>query len=1050
MEMELTGAGPFGQEEGTSNQDDDIRREDQKTVHRQALQALQAQSQNLQDFGTDRVFNGDGFNERNSHDDTRSTDISADDSILQETSELEDPETDASEEQMEHGTEAERRTSHNGLTCLYTNADSLLGKRDLLQLKIRELKPDIVAVTEILPKNQKRGDINHEEEYAIEGYNMYMGKHRKRGVVLYVAGRLHSARHNTMSESAYEESVWCTIVTPDHRTTLIGCIYHSPNSNEDNFNRLLETLDKGCKSEADNVLVMGDFNRPKIDWCNWNARQENDVRLLDTLQDNFMYQMIVQPTRYRHGQTPTLDDLVLCNNENLIENITYLDPIGKSDHICITFSFAVETCITPQTRMRLNLNKGDYQKLNQKLQGTSWGLEGQSTEEAWRNFEINYNIAVKECIPSSPIKPAKWRKPLWMNKETSKLVKQKHWAWKRYKITGRDRDYNNYVRRRNAVNKEANKSRKDMERKIATESKDNPKSFWTYVKRQTKSSQGLHPLQRDNGTMITDDLEKAESWNSFFASVFTNENLQDIPAMPMKNVTEELDQIHITEEEVEKELIQLKTDKSPGPDAIHPRILKNCAKAIKGPLTIIFKKSLNEGQVPEGWKSANITPIHKKGDKSKTENYRPVSLTSVVCKVLERMIRKRLMQHLKNNNLLSDQQFGFRPQRSTTTQLLKALDDWTAWLDEGINFDVMYMDFAKAFDSVPHRRLMQKITAYGITGRTHRWLENFLSRRKQRVAVNGTYSSWEEVKSGIPQGSVLGPVMFILFINDLPEMLTSKTLMYADDTKIYNKVNSQEEHSLLQEDLKRVLKWAETWQLRFNLDKCKVMHYGRTNPNLNYVMTSDPIPSHMEVTQEEKDLGIIFTPEMKFSLHIAKIVKKANQMVGLVKRSFKYLDKDMFSHLYKALIRSHLESGNKVWFPIRKTDSDHLEKVQRRATKLVPCLKDLSYGERLKQLKLPSLVYRRRRGDMLQVYKIVHGMEDFGEQNIISLSIGRTRGHPFKLVKPRCNYKIRQNSFGHRVVNDWNALPESIVSAPSINSFKSRLDKHWQQFHYNF
>ena len=263
------------------------------------------------------------------------------------------------------------------------------------------------------------------------------------------------------------------------------------------------------------------------------------------------------------------------------------------------------------------------------------------------------------------------------------------------------------------------------------------------------------------------------------------------------------------------------------------------------------------------------------------------------------------------NRLLSDQQHGFRAKRSTTSQLLRVLDIWTEWLEEGKNFDVMYMDFAKAFDSVPHERLLKKIAAYGISGNLLKWTESFLKGRQQRVKVNSVTSEWKEVRSGIPQGSVLGPIFFIIYINDLPENMCIHVQMYADDTKIFGTVNNDAEGKVLQKDLLSALDWAKKWQLRFNVEKCKVMHYGSSNQQRQYRMVTEGGSWEMCTTSQEKDLGILFTPKMKFTEHIASAVNKANKITGIIRRSFKYMDCEMFTKLYKGLVRSHLESENK-------------------------------------------------------------------------------------------------------------------------------------------
>jgi ribonuclease P/MRP protein subunit RPP40 len=392
------------------------------------------------------------------------------------------------------------------------------------------------------------------------------------------------------------------------------------------------------------------------------------------------------------------------------------------------------------------------------------------------------------------------------------------------------------------------------------------------------------------------------------------------------------------------------------------------------------------------------------------------------------------------------QQYGFRKHQSTVLQLLRVLDAWTDLLDQGKGLDSVYLDFRKAFDTVPLRRLQIKLQGYGIQGALLHWITDFLSNRKQKVSVNGSSSGWMDVTSGISQGSVLGPILFIIYINDLPDAIQNVAFLFADDTKMFSGISGGEDHNTLQQDLNRLTSWSATWQLQFNIDKCKVVHYGRNNPQYPYKMVSH-LGEELDLasSKEEKDLGVIFDPTLKFSIHVAAVCKKGNQMVGIVRRSFKYLDKKMFLNLYKSLIRPRLEYANAVWSPLLKSDITQLEKVQRRATTLLRELKDLPYEQRLQALELPSLVYRRLRGDMIQTFKILHGYEDIDPSCLFQMSTNRqTRGHNMKIEKQRSNTKLRQNFFSMRVVNSWNSLTAEVVIAPSINSFKGRLDKLWQ------
>ena len=239
-----------------------------------------------------------------------------------------------------------------------------------------------------------------------------------------------------------------------------------------------------------------------------------------------------------------------------------------------------------------------------------------------------------------------------------------------------------------------------------------------------------------------------------------------------------------------KDLLRnLKPNKSPGTDQIHPFLLRECASNLAKPFSLLFNLTISQCKIPNEWKKAEIRPIYKKkGSKSDPSNYRPVSLTSVTCKVFEKIIKKSLCNHLLDNNLLSPHQFGFIPGRNTNSQLLVTIKEWQKSLDHSTPTDVAYLDFRKAFDAVPHKRLLFKLEKYGIKGNLLHWIENFLSERTQYVKINNAKSDVRPVTSGVPQGSVLGPMLFIYFINDLPEVSTVNTKIYADDTKAFSEI----------------------------------------------------------------------------------------------------------------------------------------------------------------------------------------------------------------------------------------------------------------------
>ncbi len=373
--------------------------------------------------------------------------------------------------------------------------------------------------------------------------------------------------------------------------------------------------------------------------------------------------------------------------------------------------------------------------------------------------------------------------------------------------------------------------------------------------------------------------------------------------------------VEITEEIVRKKLKDLSHNKSAGADNQHPRVLKEIADAIVKPVTLIYRKSLDEGFLPQVWRDANITPLHKKGNKASSNNYRPVSLTSILCKIFESIIKDEIISFLKKHNLLYKFQHAFIGKRSCTTQILEALDMWTKLLDDGETIDIIYLDFAKAFDKVPHKRLMKKCEAFGIQGKLLKWLEAFVSGRRQRVTVNGAKSAWSDVCSGVPQGSVIGPLLFVIFINDMPDGITNFVSMFADDTKLFGKSSSRSDVESIQHDLQLLPDWSTKWNLSFNESKCQTLYLGKNNSKNIYRMGTEQDPVHLTETEAERDLGITIDNELNFSKHITQAVKKANQLVGMIRRTFTFLDNDTFTKLFTSLVRPILEYGNCVWSP---------------------------------------------------------------------------------------------------------------------------------------
>ena len=447
------------------------------------------------------------------------------------------------------------------------------------------------------------------------------------------------------------------------------------------------------------------------------------------------------------------------------------------------------------------------------------------------------------------------------------------------------------------------------------------------------------------------------------------------------------------------------------------------------------------------WKRANVAPIFKKGKKCDVGNYRPVSLTSIVCKVMESIIKDSVTEHLGINKVIRNTQHGFRKNRSCLTNLLEYLESLTKLVDEGHAVDMIYLDFAKAFDKVPAKRLLAKIRSCGIDEKVTRWIGEWLSGREQRVVLNGAFSLWTAVLSGVPQGSVLGPLSFIIFVNDIDLVIyTVKSILskFADDTKSGRVIKNKTDRMELQEDLNNLALWAEKWQMQFNADKCKIIHFGRRNPEFEYSINGHTL----ETVEEEKDVGVMISCDLKPSKQCAKAAKKANSVLGQMSRAVTYRDKITWIGLYKQFVRPHLEYCVQCWSPWTQQDIILLENVQKRAVRMVSGLTGKSYEEKLREINLTSLIDRRARGDLIQTWKIIHGKDDIDKEMFFKLVPEpenrrintRFSSGKLNIIKPRANTEIRKNFFSVRVIDEWNNLPEEIKSAKTLNQFKNLYD----------
>ena len=982
------------------------------------------------------------------------------------------------------------------LKTLYTNVDnSLKSKLDELKAEIITEEPDVIKITEIKPKH---GEIPDKEILELQGYDLFLNPAYHdpdtRGVCMYLKKYLNASAVINETTKSFKDSVWVEVSGKHNKKLLLSTIYRSGSPAKAKLldKNLHHTIkDMALKKDYSQAVITGDFNHPDIKWTRTTdengdqvivpdlSRRHNpdhsDVTFLDCISDSLLFQHVTEPTRYREDQNANTDDLIFTNDDTTLSDLKYKSHLGNSDHIMLAFNIDFDYDKPKQNRREMyNYYKADFTKMKQML-SRDWKAEteGKTPEESYDTFLQIYNKAVEECVPKSfIIEDTKYIKPIWMRNDTLKLIKKKHNSHTKYLNTKQDADKEAYKVLRNKVTHQVAEDRRTFEQKVAREMKENSKAFWKYVNSSKRTRSNLPDLKCSNGTFASSDQQKADALNHQFASVFTEEDKDHYPQADELNIQHMLENIEVTECQVKEKLQKLRSDKAPGPDKVHPHILKSFADVLSKPLTIIFNQSLSQKNLPSIWKTGNITAIFKKGDKSLPQNYRPVQLTCIICKIIETIITEAILLHLIMNNLEDLHQHGFTRGKSTATNLIQALNVWSEALSHGIPVDVIYLDYEKAFDKVPHQRLLKELHRQGIRGAVLAWIADFLHDRKQRVRVNDEYSGFNTVLSGVPQGSVLGPTLFLIYVSQISSLLNNFTSLFADDTKLFTYLldhppsdtvdyNTHTAMSL-QDDLNLITEWSENYQMSFNLQKCHVLHLGHKNPKATYSMyktinkketktgvSYDLKFYTLETVSEEKDLGITVDDELKFSQHIDIKLNKANKLLGLIRHTFKHLTEEVLTSLFKTLVRPQVEYATQVWSPHLKGDRDKIERLQRRATKLVPHLHNKTYEERLRCLKLPTLEFRRLRADLIFLYKHTHNFIKLDTDthctkckhntNMLQPSLSVTHRGNSKKYQVKHHTGVRDRFFTTRVIPTWNKLQEDTVNAISVNAFKSRL-----------
>ena len=583
--------------------------------------------------------------------------------------------------------------------------------------------------------------------------------------------------------------------------------------------------------------------------------------------------------------------------------------------------------------------------------------------------------------------------------------------------------------------------------------KSNPKAFYAYAKRFQKTFSGVGPIINSKGEIISDPAKIAEAQKLQYEKVFSkpnNDNKVNDPKNFFKtNENTMISNIHFDYMDVRDAIDQLSVNAAAGPDGVPAILLKEARDNLSEPLTLIWTNSLNTGEIPEIFKMAFITPVLKPGaPKSETSSYRPVSLTSHLIKTFERVLKKVLQNHLEVTLALNDQQHGFRSRRSCLSQLLSHYNEILKGMEEGGNVDTVYLDFSKAFDKVDIGILCHKMRELGIHGNLAIWIFNFLTNRKQAVIANGAKSSESNVSSGVPQGTVLGPLLFLIMINDIDKEVSESIIsIFADDTRLTKVINEEEDLELFQDDLEKLYKWAAENNMAFNGSKFEVLRYG-FNEDLKCVSNymTPGAEDTIDVKSVLRDLGIMMNDQATWKDHIDKVCSQVNQKAGWVLRTFRCRTTSFLKQMWKSLIQGHIDYCSQLWQPLQSGDLQRIENLQKTYTKKIPQVRDINYWERLKVLKMNSQQRRFERYRILYTWKILEGLApNCGVVESTTDRAGRQCSVPTLKTKSRQKIKtLRNQSFQVNGPQLFNTLPKYIrnMSNCSVTDFKEKLDQY--------
>lgn len=726
------------------------------------------------------------------------------------------------------------------------------------------------------------------------------------------------------------EDIWISFYCGDVRVNICN-VYLPPDINLESFKAFHQKVQRLCAENPDDIfLIGGDENAPNfVSHPMFFSAKEHII------SDCFNMSNLDQFNTHQNDSGNVLD---LMFSNRILKCTLCGDSLVKVDKAHPPFEIemflegatSASTTYEPPQQFR-NFRKANFKLIEKDLLKINWAETFAGTGDPNELLEL-YNAKIKEILDDHcPLRERKVHNyPQWISQNTIKALSTKmiyHKRWKRHK---RLSDHEIFQRMRRETAEHLTEDYKKHMKKTETNVKSNIKEFWSFINSRKKNGSGLPEVMKLEEKIASTNSESAELFAEYFGSVYQDDD--NNPLIPVEPNEPVLSEMWISMDKIFQKLRKIDANKATGPDSIPPLFYKRCAISLTHPLYILFNRSLTTGIFPTNWKLAHVVPILKSGAAFDVQNYRPISKLDIIGKVFESIVTDELFN--KFQHIISPSQHGFFRGRSTTTNLIGYAEQLHRLMDEMGQMDVIYTDFSKAFDKVNHRMLLNKLHKVGICGKMLLWLESYITGRSQQVKVGSKISRVINVQSSVAQGSHLGPLLFLLFINEIKDIFDNVDhCEYADDLKFWRPIKSPEDCSILQAHLDKLQQFCMNHQMKLNVAKCKIVSY--TKNTVRFIDSTYHINGEcLERETSMKDLGVIFDSKLNYSQHIEMLHNTCLRTIGFIMRSCQdFKDPKTLIMLFNSLVRSKLEYCSVIWNPHNSTDIVKIERVQRKFVK---------------------------------------------------------------------------------------------------------------------